>query len=587
MRGITTVEGATTPGPAAPRRTAGALAAPLATTVAVVTVVASALVLARYDPALVGERSTTPWLSFVELAAAVVMVAGAWLVRATHPPASTGLAVATAGSLLPLWATSPWLPAPVRAGVLAAAPFTVAGVAQVALGWPTDPSPAARRAGRAVYVLAGVAALAHLLGYNPFADPGCFRTCEDVSPLLGGILTTRAAVTVASLLTIAAAALGAAAAVLVARPARTPRSVTGAVVLALAALAIAAAVRLVGWGDALASVSRFAPEPFAVAVVGAVVCGIGFRTVRTRAAIDRLAAQLSDPAAALRQSGGAIRGVQFLVPDDGRWVDAAGHDLHDPPAPGSDLVLSDASGPVLRLLLARRADQGEVLAGLTPATRLALRNAQLAAVASARLAEVRASQQRVVATSDAERRRIERDLHDGAQQRLVSVAFHLRVALAGAEPATACQLTGAETRVRDALAHLRRLAHGIFPSVLASEGLGAALDELVAASDVPATLTVHVDSVADAPAMAAYATVVAALDAVEQPSAATRAEVSVVQDGGILTVRVEVTGGDGIVVAPDCTDAADRVGALGGHLTVSDPAQDGTLTVTAVIPCGS
>ena len=95
--------------------------------------------------------------------------------------------------------------------------------------------------------------------------------------------------------------------------------------------------------------------------------------------------------------------------------------------------------------------------------------------------------------------------------------------------------------MRDALARLRRLAHGIFPSVLASEGLGAALDELVAASDVPATLTVRVDDVADAPAMAAYATVVAALDAVERPSAATREMISVVQDGGTLTVRVEVT----------------------------------------------
>ena len=123
--------------------------------------------------------------------------------------------------------------------------------------------------------------------------------------------------------------------------------------------------------------------------------------------------------------------------------------------------------------------------------------------------------------------------------------------------------------------------------MLASEGLEAALDELVTASDVPATLTVRVNDIPDAPAMAAYATVVAALDAVDHPSAATRAEVSVVQDGGVLTVRVEVTGGDGIVVAPDCTDAADRVGALGGHLTLSDPAQDGTMTVTAVIPCGS
>jgi hypothetical protein len=246
MRGVTTVEGAT-PAPAAPRRAPGALAAPLATTVAAVTVVASSLVLARYDPELVGERSTTPWLSFVELAAAVVMVAGAWLVRATHPLASTGLAVATAGSLLPLWAAWPWLPGPVRAGVLAAAPLTLAGVAQVALGWPTDPSPAARRAGRAVYVLAGVAGLTQLLGYNPFADPGCFRTCEDVAPLLGGFLTTQTAATITSLLTLVAAAV-ATATILAARTARAPRSLTGAVVVALGALAVTAAMRLADWG---------------------------------------------------------------------------------------------------------------------------------------------------------------------------------------------------------------------------------------------------------------------------------------------------------------------------------------------------
>jgi hypothetical protein len=141
MRGGTTVKGAT-PAPAAPRRATAALAAPLATTVAVVTVVASALVLARYDPELVGERSTMPWLFFVELAAAVVMVGGAWAVRATHPLASTGLAVAVTASLLPLWAASPWLPGSVRAGVLAAAPFTVAGLAQVALRWPKDVAPA-------------------------------------------------------------------------------------------------------------------------------------------------------------------------------------------------------------------------------------------------------------------------------------------------------------------------------------------------------------------------------------------------------------------------------------------------------------
>jgi signal transduction histidine kinase len=437
-----------------------------------------------------------------------------------------------------------------------------------------------------VYVLAGAAALAHLLGYNPFADPGCLRTCQDVRPPLGGPLTTRAAVVVVCLLTIAAAAV-AIAAFVAGGPARPPRSAAGAVVLALVALAASAALRLAGWGAAPTSLSRLAPEPLAVAVVGGVLCGVGIRTARTRAAIERLTTQLSDPAAALRQSGGAIRGVQFSMPDDGRWIDTAGQDVSDPPTPGSHLVLPDASAPELRLLLGRRADQGEVLASLTPATRWALRNAQLAAVARARLARVQASQRRIVAASDAERRRIERDLHDGAQQRLVSVAFHLRVALSGADPATTAQLTSAETEVRDALGHLRQLAHGIFPSVLATEGLGAALDELVAASDVPATLSVRVNDVADAPAMAAYATVVAALDAIDHPSAATRAQVSVVQDGGTLTVRVEVTADDGIVVAPDCIDAADRVGALGGRLTLSDPAHDGTMTVAVVIPCGS
>jgi signal transduction histidine kinase len=575
------------PAPPTPRRETGALATSLATAVAVATVLVSSLELARDAPELVGNGGATARLPLVlvESAAAVLMVAGAWSVRTTHPRASTGLAVAAAASLVPLWAAWPWLPGPVRAGVLAAAPLAVAGLAQVALGWPTQASAAARGAGRAVFGLAGAAGLAHLLGYNPFADPGCQRTCQDVQPLVGGLLTTRAAVVTACLLTIAAAAV-AVAAVVAGGPASAPRSVAGAVVLALGALAAAAAVRLAGWGAAPTSLSRFAPEPLAAAVVGAVVCGVSLRTARTRAAIDRLATQLSDPTTALRQSTGAIRGVQFSMPDDGRWIDAAGQDVDDPPAPGGYLVLPDTSAPELRLLLARRADQGEVLAGLTPATRWALRNAQLAAVARARLAEVQASQRRIVAGSDTERRRIERDLHDGAQQRLVSVAFHLRVALAGADPATAPRLTSAEAGVRDALAHLRRLAHGIFPSVLADEGLGAALDELVAASDVPATLTVGVGDVADAPAMAAYATVVAALAAVQRPSAATRARIAVVRDGDTITVRVEVTGDDGIV-APDCTEAADRVGALGGRLTIAGPAQDGTVTVTAVIPCGS
>ncbi len=127
--------------------------------------------------------------------------------------------------------------------------------------------------------------------------------------------------------------------------------------------------------------------------------------------------------------------------------------------------------PELLLLLAVRADQSEVLAGLTPATRCALRNAQLAAVARARLAEVQASQRRIVAASDAERRGIERDLHDGANN-----AWSASRSTRGSPSLVPIRRPprgspAPRPGVRDALAHLRRLAHGIFPSVLATEGL--------------------------------------------------------------------------------------------------------------------
>ena len=276
--------------------------------------------------------------------------------------------------------------------------------------------------------------------------------------------------------------------------------------------------------------------------------------------------------------------MHFAVPGEVRWVDVAGRDATDLRGQDKYVVLSDESGPVLRLLVARGTDQGDLLAALTPATRLALQNAQLSAVAKARLADVQASQRRVVSMSDSERRRIERDLHDGAQQRLVSVAFHLKVALAGADAPTAVRLAAAEGQVRNALGQLRRLAHGIFPSVLADEGLAAALDELIAASDVPSTLDVRArDDVGMETAMAAYATVAAVLNSVEHPGPNTRAVILVDRDGDMLTVSASIQAPGGTVLA-DFVNVADRVGALGGRLTTAEAATGATV-VTAVIPC--
>ena len=126
-------------------------------------------------------------------------------------------------------------------------------------------------------------------------------------------------------------------------------------------------LRWARWDAATPSVPLLVIEPLAVAVVGAVICSAGIRTVRTR----RQSTGWRGWETALSER--TIRSVHFAVPGDVRWVDQAGHDVHDAPGPGRYVVLSDKSGPMLRLLLARRADQEQALAGLNPAAWLALR----------------------------------------------------------------------------------------------------------------------------------------------------------------------------------------------------------------------
>jgi signal transduction histidine kinase len=294
--------------------------------------------------------------------------------------------------------------------------------------------------------------------------------------------------------------------------------------------------------------------------------------------------RLSGPESALRDLGGAIRAVHFAVPDDGRWVDPAGHYVAD--APGGPCVeLVDEAGAVLRLLVARADESVESLARLSPAARLSLRNAQLAAVAKARVADVQASRRRVVATSDAERQRIERDLHDGAQQRLVSAAFYLSVARRRL-PSDAEPLARAEKSVSVALANLRGISHGIFPNALATEGLGAALEDLVGMSEVPARLDLHGvdDEVSAETAMPAYATVAAALAAARAWNA-TAARISVGRRDRTLTVCVETDVSVDAVGPSTFTDVIDRVGAVGGEFSASTT--EGVARVTAVFPCAS
>jgi signal transduction histidine kinase len=233
------------------------------------------------------------------------------------------------------------------------------------------------------------------------------------------------------------------------------------------------------------------------------------------------------------------------------------------------------------LVLAGGADEGDVLEALTPASRLALRNAQLSALAMARLSEVRESQRRVVAATDAERRRIERDLHDAAQQQLIGVSFQLSIARSRAGSAGA-SLDHADGRVRDALGRLRELAHGVFPRVLVEDGLEAAVEDLISNSPHPVSLEARIDGEIDPEAaMAAYATVAATLrHASDGAVGRRRTDVTLEHVGHTLVVTSEITGVE--AEGPDLNEVADRVAAAGGRLTISTGPD--AVTISAVIP---
>jgi signal transduction histidine kinase len=205
-------------------------------------------------------------------------------------------------------------------------------------------------------------------------------------------------------------------------------------------------------------------------------------------------------------------------------------------------------------------------------------------------AEVRQSRARIVDATDAERRRLERDLHDGAQQRLVSLSLKLRVARkrlgSHAEPAAAAGLDDAADELKTALEELRELAHGIHPAILTQAGLGPAIDNLTERSSVPAAVMGLPDRrLSPAVEATAYFVVSEALANVAKYSAATRATVAAECPGDSLRVEVadDGIGGADPARGSGLRGLADRVAALGGDLSVDSPPGGGT-RIIAVIP---
>jgi len=170
--------------------------------------------------------------------------------------------------------------------------------------------------------------------------------------------------------------------------------------------------------------------------------------------------------------------------------------------------------------------------------RLALDNERLQAEAWSQLEDLRASRARIVQTGDAERRRLVRDLHDGAQQRLVTLSLALRLARTrlgpGVDPALAGRIDEAEDELRAALADLRELAQGIFPVILAEEGLAAAVEALAEAA--PLEITALPSERLDSPVEAAAYFVVS--EAVRRAAPSTL-KVSAARRDSRLVVEVE------------------------------------------------
>ncbi len=208
---------------------------------------------------------------------------------------------------------------------------------------------------------------------------------------------------------------------------------------------------------------------------------------------------------------------------------------------------------------------------------------------TAQVTELQGARSRIIAAADDERRRIERDLHDGAQQRLVALALNLRMAeqrVVDGDPTAVDLVRGAGEEAQLALKELRDLARGIHPAILTNRGLPAALEDLASRATLPVEVVESPDEkLPGAVEAAAYFVVSECLANIGKHANAEEATVAVSAHDGHVTVEVsdDGVGGAALDGGTGMQGLADRVGALSGSLAVDSPPGVGT-RVTAVIP---
>jgi signal transduction histidine kinase len=285
--------------------------------------------------------------------------------------------------------------------------------------------------------------------------------------------------------------------------------------------------------------------------------------------------------------------LAFWIPVQRRYVDGDGNPVVLPEGDGARVATTVARDgePVAAIVHdAALRENAELVDSVCAAAALTLENERLRAELLARLAELQASRARLVEATESERRRIERDLHDGTQQRLVSIAMTLGLAESklGSDPGAVGEvLREARAALTATLDELRELSQGIHPAILVERGLAPALDELSRRAALPVRLELSLRGRPPEPAeAAAYFVASEALTNAAKHSHAREVRLSAADDGNVLTVEVadDGIGGAGPGRGSGLRGLADRVEALGGTLTISSPPGRGT-TLRAEIPC--
>ena len=354
-----------------------------------------------------------------------------------------------------------------------------------------------------------------------------------------------------------------------------------------------------GVNDALNLLALIALASVPYAFLGGIITSRMSRAGKVGALVFNLGAQPSrvDLRDALAEAlGDRSLSLAYWVPELGRHVAADGSPVELPkPGSGRTSTTVERDGTPIAAILhdaTLAVNEPELVEAAGAAAALALENERLDAELRARVQELRASRARIVEASYEERRRIERNLHDGAQQRLVSLAIDLGLARSkvATEPEKAAALIDdVQSELQVALEELRELARGIHPGILADRGLGPAIAALAGRAPLPVELSALPDErLPPAVEAAAYYVVSEALTNVARYAEAHGATVNVARHNGhaLVEVRDDGVGGADVSRGSGLRGLSDRVAALGGRLEVDSPSGSGTI-VRAEIPCAS